>query len=70
MDQQRSFETMFRIQHQHRDGSWAEMVEDRQHHDPADHDRERSWSKGRIFRCGSCPEVLTLIRGEGLPEER
>lgn len=58
------FELRYRIEHRHKDGSWAEMVEDRSHHDAADHDPERGWGLRRIFRCASCEESATLIPGE------
>jgi hypothetical protein len=63
MDQQRFIETELLLRHRHTDGSWGEMVEDRSHHDPADHDPERRWGLGRIFRCSSCPEAMTVTPG-------
>jgi hypothetical protein len=68
----RTFEILYRIEHRHHDGSWGEMVEDRAHHSPSDHDPERSWSLRRIFRCTSCEEAVTVIPGEegGVPTER
>ena len=71
MDQAR-LEFAYRIEHRHKDGSWGEMVEDRAHHDAADHDPERRWGLGRIFRCTSCDESVTLIPGEELtpPSQR
>ena len=61
---QANLELMYRIEHRHKDGSWGEMVESRTHHDAADHDPERGWSRHRIFRCTSCVESATLIPGE------
>jgi hypothetical protein len=63
MDQAR-FDLAYKIEHRHKDGSWGEMIEDRAHHDPADHDPERGWGIRRIFRCTSCDESATLIPGE------
>jgi hypothetical protein len=60
----RIVEMAYRIDHRHSDGSWGEMVEDRSHHSPANHDPERNWSLRRIFRCTSCEESVTLIPGE------
>jgi hypothetical protein len=60
----RSFEILYRIEHRHSDGRWGDMVEDRAHHDSAQHDPERGWNLRRIFRCTSCEESLTLIPGE------
>jgi hypothetical protein len=62
--EQVQFEIRYRIEHRHKDGGWGEMLEDRSHHDPADHDPERAWNRRRIFRCTSCEEALTLIPGE------
>ncbi len=68
MDQAR-LELQYRIDHLHRDGSWGEMVEDRSHHSPSDHDPERAWGLRRIFRCSSCEESATIVPGDegGLP---
>lgn len=68
----RSFEILYRIEHRHKDGSWAEMAEDRAHHDSSQHDPERGWGLGRIFRCRTCDEVVTVVPGTegGPPAER
>ena len=62
---QRLLQLQYRVEHEHSDGSWGEMAEDRSHHDPSDHDPERSWSLRRIFRCASCGETVALTPGEG-----
>jgi hypothetical protein len=37
-------------------------MEERSHHDPADHDPERSWREGaRIFRCSTCDEEVVVL---------
>ena len=60
---------IYRLQHSHRDGSWGDMVEDRSHHSPADHDPERGWRDGLRFRCTSCNESVTIRPEEpDLPE--
>jgi hypothetical protein len=59
----RSILTTYRVEHRHRDGSWGEMVEDRTHHDPAEHDPERGWRDGRRFQCTSCDESV-MVRPE------
>ena len=67
----RIIQVTYRIQHSHGDGNWGEMVEDRQHHAPADHDPERSWGRGRLFRCTSCDESVTIMTDEpGASAER
>jgi hypothetical protein len=66
MDQLRYVEAAYRIQHQHRDGSWGLMEEEEPttlHHTPTEHDPERGWLRGRIFRCKSCDEVMTVVPG-------
>jgi hypothetical protein len=63
--QSRMLAMAYRIDHRHADGSWGEMVEDRTHHSPADHDPERSWANHRIFRCTSCDTSVTLVDEEG-----
>ena len=63
MDQLRSFELQYQIEHRHHDGSWAEMVEERKPHDPADLDVERSWGVRRLFRCKTCDESVIVEPG-------
>ena len=73
MDQLRFVESQYRIEHQHRDGSWGLMEEESTplHHTPAEHDPERGWLRGRIFRCRSCSETLTITPGaEGSVPDR
>ena len=70
MDQIRMIELQYRIDHRHKDGSWAEMEEVTPHHDSAQHDTERSWGFKRLFKCKTCDEFLTIQPGqEGGPEE-
>jgi hypothetical protein len=73
MDQIRFVETAFRIEHQHRDGSWGILDEEKPtplHHTPAEHDPERNWLRGRIFKCRTCDETVTITPGAegGVPE--
>jgi hypothetical protein len=63
MDQSRSVELQYRIEHRHPDGGWSEMTEERAHHDAADHDAERSWGLRRLFRCSGCDQTVTLEPG-------
>jgi hypothetical protein len=66
MDQLRYVEAAYRIQHQHPDGSWGLMEEEEPamlHHTSTEHDPERGWLRGRIFRCKSCDEVMTVVPG-------
>jgi hypothetical protein len=51
------------LQHRHSDGSYSQMEEVRRHHDPSQHDQERSWGFRRIFRCTTCEEMATIVPG-------
>ena len=61
MDQLRFVETQYRLEHRHNDGSYAPMQEQPLHHGAAEHDPERQWGRGRIFRCTTCDEAVTLL---------
>jgi hypothetical protein len=60
MDNIRLQEAQYRIEHRHGDGSYAPMTEEHSHHDPADHDPERSWGVRRLFRCTKCDEGVLI----------
>lgn len=52
-------EEALRLEHRHGDGSWGRL--ERAHHDAADHDAERDWSKGKIaYACTSCGELVRV----------
>jgi hypothetical protein len=75
MDQHRFVETGYFLEHQHKDGNWARLLEEEEptplHHTPAEHDPERRWSLRRIFRCESCGERVAFTPGaEGGPSAR
>ncbi len=59
------------IRHRHGDGSWSPMEESPAHHDAAAHDAERTWGRGRIFRCTRCAEEILVDAepGQSLPAE-
>jgi hypothetical protein len=61
LSQSWAVEAMYKIQHRHKDGAWADMEEDRSHHDPADHDPERKLGLNRIFRCRTCDESVEIV---------
>jgi hypothetical protein len=54
-------ELLLRLEHRHSDGSWSRLEPDTSHHDPAEHDPERGWAKGRIYRCRACDEQVRVI---------
>jgi hypothetical protein len=72
MDLLRAAEYSFRFQHRHDDGSLGsfEPVEaDHSHHSPSDHDPERDWANGELFRCKTCDEeiIVTSVQTPGAP---
>lgn len=70
MEPGRLASSMYRVQHRHKDGSWADMEEVGNHHAPADHDPERGWGVRRLFRCRTCEETAELTpapRGDTEP---
>jgi hypothetical protein len=54
-----------RLEHRHSDGSWNPLQ--RSHHDPADHDPERGWSRGEIFQCSTCDEEVRVVPTDDAP---
>ena len=54
-----------RLEHRHSDGSWSPLQ--RSHHDPADHDPERAWAKGEIYRCSGCDEEVRVVPSDDAP---
>jgi hypothetical protein len=61
----------FRLEHHHGDGSWSPM--EPIHHGQPEHDAERSWLRGLIYRCTTCNEEVTVTQGteeESGPEAR
>ncbi len=61
MFQLNSAEFLLRLEHRHSDGSWSQLEPEHSGHDPAEHDPERSWANGQIFRCGKCDEQVRVI---------
>ncbi len=60
MEPGRLVDSMYRVQHRHKDGSWADMEEAGGHHGPADHDPERGWGVRQLFRCRTCEETAEV----------
>ncbi|TME35334.1 MAG: hypothetical protein E6I62_00670 [Chloroflexi bacterium] len=52
----------FELQHRHTDGTDHGMQP--KHHDPSEHDPERTWLVRQEFQCMDCDETVTLIPGE------
>jgi hypothetical protein len=60
MDANLRIAQQLRLQHRHSDGSWAPM--EPAHHGQAEHDAERGWLKGLIFRCRTCDEEVEVTQ--------
>lgn len=52
------------LNHRHEDGSWGRLEPRPTHHDPADHDPERDWSKGQLYVCATCDEEVMVQSGD------
>ena len=50
-----------RLEHRHSDGSWSPM--EPAHHGQPEHDSERGWLRGLIFRCTTCSEEVAVTQG-------
>jgi hypothetical protein len=72
VDFSRLAEAEIRLQHQHNDGSWGTMEYQPSHHDSAEHDPERSWRDGGIFKCSACDELVKVdvLPRDVMPDER
>jgi hypothetical protein len=60
MDLARVADLNLRFTHRHDDGSVGTFEPTRVHHDPADHDPERDWATGTIYKCTSCDEEIAV----------
>jgi hypothetical protein len=58
LDSLRFMQALQRVEHRHGD-EWHRM-EPAPGHDAAATDRERAWARGRIFRCTSCDDEITV----------
>lgn len=66
MDATRILST-YEVSHRHGGNEWTPM---REHHDPAEHDPERGWLRGkRIFRC-DCGDEIAITLPENDEEQR
>jgi hypothetical protein len=69
MDTSRVRLAEYQIGHRHKDGAWGEMqpVE----HTNVDHDPERRWGLGKLFKCTSCEEwaFIQPVGSDGEPRD-
>jgi hypothetical protein len=49
-----------RIQHDHGNGEWHDMVDVTEHANATSQDPERGWLRGRIFRCVACEDEIRV----------
>jgi hypothetical protein len=54
--------------HRHDDGSWGTFEPTPEHHSSADHDPERDWANGTIYKCTTCDEEI-LVSAPGDPDD-
>ena len=54
-----------RFEHSHGGDEWHVMDEVEPGHDSAEHDPERQWQRGRVFKCSTCDDSIRVV----LPEE-
>ena len=48
------------LEHRHSDGTWSPLEPVPQHHDPSQHDPERGWEYGQVFKCAACEEEVRI----------
>jgi hypothetical protein len=60
MDLGRLAEISITFQHRHDDGKWGTFEPKPAHHSPGDHDPEREWAAGTIYKCTSCDEEIVV----------
>ena len=59
---------LFRVEHQHNDGTWSTLAPaEHDPHDQAEYDPEREWDRGHVYVCMSCQERVRIL--EPRPEE-
>lgn len=56
------------LEHHHGGDEWHRM-EEVTPHDAAQHDPERSWGRGRIFRCTTCEDEIRISAGDDSANE-
>ncbi len=50
-----------RFEHSHGEGDWHAMSEVAAAHNAAGADPERSWARGRVFRCSTCSDEIRVV---------
>ena len=53
---------LFRVEHQHNDGTWSRLQPaEHDPHDAAESDPERDWDRGHVYVCTSCQERVRVL---------
>ena len=60
MDLARVADLNIRFQHRHTDGTLGSFEPEPSHHSPTDHDPERDWASGTIYKCTTCDEEIIV----------
>ena len=64
MDLSRVAELNFSFQHRHDDGALGTFEPRPSHHRPSDHDPERDWAAGTIYKCMTCDEEIIVAHDD------
>ena len=64
MDLARIAELNLRFEHRHSDGTMGTFEPTSSHHSPSDHDPERDWATGTIYKCTTCDEEIVVAYEE------
>ena len=64
MDLARVADLNIRFQHRHDDGTLGAFEPESSHHSPTDHDPERDWASGTIYKCITCDEEIIVAHDD------
>jgi hypothetical protein len=64
MDLARVAELNLRFEHRHSDGTIGTFEPEEPPHSPSDHDPERDWASGTIYKCTTCDEEIVVAYEE------
>jgi hypothetical protein len=60
MDLSRVADLNLTFEHRHDDGTLGTFEPKPSHHSPSDHDPERDWATGTIYKCTTCDEEIIV----------
>jgi hypothetical protein len=64
MDLARVADLNLSFQHRHDDGTMGTFAPGQSHHSPSDHDPERDWATGTIYKCMTCDEEILVAHDD------